>query len=305
MTGAASGIGAGKSSHGLLRAWCRQRWIPFGIRDRALRALVSPGGMAPTPFECEFAGMRYRGDLASYIDWTIYFYGAYEPGLLAFLRDCAATTGPGSVFVDIGANTGQHALFMASRVDQVHAFEPWPEALDRLEKNISLNALSNVTVHQFGLGEENGTVSFHSPASSNLGTGSFRADVNATPSVGVLSVRRGDDVFAASGLDRMDIVKIDVEGFELKVLSGLRETLARFRPVIVLELLPVVVREQGSADRMASTIADILGAGWRLLRLTGVESYRVEDFAHDGNEVVTAVLVPDRLAAVLPRSGRW
>ncbi len=305
MTSATSGVGIGEPSVALLRAWCRQRWIPFGIRDRVLRALINPDGMPLTPFECEFAGLRYRGDLSSYIDWTIYFYGAYEPGVLAFLRDCAAATGPGSVFTDIGANTGQHALFMAPRVERVHAFEPWPEALGWLKRNISLNELGNVTVYPFGLGDANGEAPFHSPTSANLGTGSFRADVNTNRPAGVLPVRRGDDVFTASGLDRMDIVKIDVEGLELKVLAGLRETLARLRPVIVLELLPIIVREQGSAGRIASTIADILGGGWSLLRLTGVEDYQVEDFVCGEAEVVTAVLVPERLAAVLPRSGRW
>ena len=132
---------------GALTILGHRRWLPYGVRERLLRFFVDPDRMASTPFECDFAGLRYQGDLSSYIDWTVYFYGAYEPGLLAFLGDAAQASGPGAIFVDVGANVGQHALYLAPRVAHVHAFEPWPAAAAALRRNVAFNALTNITVH--------------------------------------------------------------------------------------------------------------------------------------------------------------
>lgn len=290
---------------GALRILGHQRWLPYGVLERLLRFFVDPDRIASTPFECDFAGRRYRGDLSSYIDWIVYFYGAYEPGLLAFLGDVAQASGPGAIFVDVGANVGQHSLYLAPRVARVHAFEPWPAASAVLRRNVALNALTNITVHPHGLGDVAGEFPFYAPTSANLGSGSFIADVNANRPVGTLPVQRGDQAFAAAGIDRIDVIKIDAEGFEIKILAGMRESLVRLRPVVVFELSPPSAQNRETGARLATAVLDPLGDGWRLFRLIGAEDYRLEDFSYDGTGVVTAVLVPDRRAESLPRSGRW
>jgi FkbM family methyltransferase len=288
-----------------LKKWGRQRWIPFGIRDRLLRLFADPERLPSIPFECDFAGLRYRGDLSSYIDWTVNFYGAYEPAVLAFLRDVAAKAGPDVVFVDIGANVGVHAIYMALRVAHVHAFEPWPTVHAALRRNIGINALTNVSLYPYGLSDTNAQIQFHAPTTANLGTGGFVAGFNVNRPAETLPVRRGDDAFADAGITRIDIVKIDTEGYELKTLAGMRGTLTRLRPIVVFEISPATLAEIQSAERLASVLASLTGEGWRIFRLTGMETYRLEDFTWAEGEIVTAVLAPERKVSIMPRSGRW
>lgn len=281
----------------LLRWWGRQRWIPFGVRDRVLRRLADPDSMAATPFTCDLFGLRYEGDLASFIDWTIYFYGSYERAVLTFLADAARVQGPHAVYLDVGANVGQHALFMSRLVARVHAFEPWDKARQRLLRNIAINALDTVTVHALGLGDADGDQQFHAPASANWGTGSFVPDVNDNRTAGNLPVLRGDTAMARLGIDRVHIVKIDTEGFEIKVLNGLVETIARHRPIVVCEMSGPTLAEAGP-DPLA-TLGRLFGPGWSFLDLGHhMERYRLRPF-QGGGEVVTLVAAPDCVAARL------
>lgn len=288
----------------LLRWWGHQRWLPFGLRDRVLRLLADPDRMVATPFAAPFDGGTYHGDLASFIDWTIYFYGAYEGGVLAFLRDCAALAGPQAVFLDVGANVGQHSLYMARRCATVHAFEPWAEARARLERNLTANRIANVAVHPFGLGAQTGDAEFFAPASANLGTGSFVPDVNFNAAQGHLPVVRGDEAVARLGIERIDLIKIDTEGFEVKVLAGLTETLARHRPVVVCELSETTLAELGTGHDVSSGLQRLFGDGWTFWDL-GDHPERYRRTAYQGGpRVVTLAAVPAALARLLPHRGR-
>lgn len=269
-----------------LRLWGHQRWLPFGIRDRLLRLLAAPEKLAGRTFSVPFFGGRYHGDLGSFLDWTVYFYGAYESGLLALMARAAARAGPGAVFLDVGANVGQHSLFMAAHTTRIHAFEPWPAARDRLRELMAANGVESVTVHPFALGEAEQELPFYAPASANLGTGSFCPGVNHNSAAGSLRVRRGDDVVAELGLTRLDIIKIDTEGFEARVLAGLRDSLERFGPVVVVE---IAMATHGCGIDVAS----LFPPGWRMMALSS-HPERCELRALDtaGLSMVTVVAGP-------------
>lgn len=287
----------------LLRWWSHQRLLPFGLRDRLLRLAADPDRMAPHPFTCDFFGQTYVGDLSSFIDWTIYFYGAYERGVLAFLRDAAALAGPDAVFFDVGANVGQHSLFLAPRVARVHAFEPWDQARIRLERNLAVNNVANVVLHPFGLGDASGEHPFFIPASANLGTGSFVPDVNANATGARLPVRRGDEVVAALAIDRVDVIKIDTEGFEVKVLAGLAGTLARDRPVVVFELSETTWAELAADGSARAGLRRLLPPDWQVFSLGHhPERYCLTPY-DDSAAVVNLVAAPPEKASRLPRRG--
>jgi hypothetical protein len=94
-------------------------------------------------FITDFYGFRYRGLSGNYIDAHILYFGAYEKPLLYWLRDTAALLQDEDlVFLDIGANTGQHSLFMSRLVAEVHSFEPYPPVLERLNHTVKLNSLN-------------------------------------------------------------------------------------------------------------------------------------------------------------------
>ncbi|WP_287963039.1 FkbM family methyltransferase [Alcanivorax sp.] len=220
----------------------RRDWIRFGVRRRLVRGCWRIWGR-DYPFETEVFGMRYAGNLQDYVDRCVYFFGGYEKSLLSLLRGKAEEI-PDAVFVDVGANVGQHTLFMSRFCREVHAFEPLPMNLQRLETNIRLNGISNVRLHPCGLGNVTGSFPFHVPSEDNLGIGAFLDAEHGVPSGATekLPVAVADDYFPEHKI-RPDIIKIDVEGFEARVLAGMQEVLKVFRPVVVLEF-SMMLRDQ-------------------------------------------------------------
>ena len=226
-------------SHSAYRFLWNRRWIPRAFKRHFYKRLARRGVPVDIEFIQDFFGIRYRGNLNNNIDFNIYFYGAFEKPLLFFLRDTMrAITSPRPVFIDVGANVGQHSLFMAAHGAQVHAFEPFGLVRDQLQRQIEESQLDNITLHPLGLGNDNTRLPFYAPTGSNAGIGSFDAGSTSKGNVraGDLALARGDDYFPLHGIDRIDLVKIDVEGFEKFALQGLRECLRRTRPVIVCEV---------------------------------------------------------------------
>ena len=221
-----------------LGLWRRQ-WLPQRL-NRSLYKLLARRGKAPdAPFTVDFFGLRYDGNLKINIDFNIYYHGAFEKPLLFFLRDVMQKLSPQEpVFVDIGANVGQHSLFMSRLASQVHSFEPFAPVRERLLHQIALNGLQHITVHPVGLSDANTRLPFFAPTGRNMGIGSFDASTTSkgNVSIGELELVRGDDYFLMQGIARVDVLKMDVEGFEKPALTGLRETLRRLRPLIVCEV---------------------------------------------------------------------
>jgi FkbM family methyltransferase len=105
-------------------------------------------------------------------------------------------------------------------------------------EQIKANHLNNIRVYPVGLSNENSRLPFFAPTGTNAGIGSFDAASTAKGNacIGELELARGDDYFPHHGIDSIDLLKIDVEGYEKRVLDGLRECLSRTRPIIVCEI---------------------------------------------------------------------
>ena len=138
-----------------------------------------------------------------------------------------------AVFVDIGANIGNHALFALKMlgVKQVIPFEPNPVAIAVLTSNLGLNGeLARCDLSHLGLGlsdkPQDGLAMEVDKPNKNLGGGRLVAG-------GDLRVIAGDEALAKA---KVDFIKIDVEGMEMQVLGGLAQTLERCRPVIFIEV---------------------------------------------------------------------
>lgn len=170
-------------------------------------------------------GRRFRLHPGEYIDREIYVEGIFE---IYELR--AATRFAGGALIDIGANIGNHAIFLGPYFREVHCFEPNPAIADRLAENAALNGF-DFHIHRVGLGAVDADLPFTPDDSGNQGRGSFAA--TAGNSALTLPVRRGDDLLA--GVDDIALIKIDVEGFELETLRGLQHTLARSRAPVIFE----------------------------------------------------------------------
>jgi FkbM family methyltransferase len=241
----------------------RAEQVPMGVRTRICDLFYSPEYSAPLPFEVDFFGLRYPGDLSSYLDWNVYFFGAYEKPLLLLLRDLFRRR-QGRVFVDIGANVGQHSLFMARVAGTVHAFEPWARVRESFIEKLRRNRLDNVIVHDVGLSDRDDEMLFFAPAGSNTGTGSFdaRHATDRNQAIGKLQVVRGDEYFKANNISDINLMKIDVEGWEKNVLSGLRGTLERERPAVVLEVSETSLKRFGSLAEFQRTVPTFYRASY-------------------------------------------
>ena len=139
----------------------------------------------------------------------------------------------GGVFADIGANVGNHTLFAAlfMAAARVIAFEPNPPAMAVLRANVALNGLSSrvdLTHLGWGLSDAEGTGFSAVTKRANLGATRLVADGQ-----GGLSVRTGDAMLAGQ---RVNLIKLDIEGMEMQALRGLDATIATHRPPVFLEL---------------------------------------------------------------------
>jgi FkbM family methyltransferase len=179
-------------------------------------------------------GLTFHLEANEEIDRNIAVEGIYDGAFLAFLR---AILPPGAVALDIGANIGNHALYLGKTCSSVHCFEPNPRALDRLRRNVEANPACNIVVHPYGLGDYDAIENFHENVSGNLGASHFAQGVEPEDGYRVvnLEIRQADIAIGKLGLPRIDFIKIDVEGMEERLLRAMQDTIACHRPLISFE----------------------------------------------------------------------
>lgn len=192
-------------------------------------------------------GLWWSLDRGDYISQDLYWSGANDR---AELRHALRVMPRGGVMLDIGANFGSYGITIAARLRQqctIHAFEPHPVVFERLRKNIALNGASAVAAYQEGMSDRDETA----------------AIVEIRGHSGATYLRPGRDVAVTTidrfcervSIARLDLIKIDAEGAELRILRGGAATLARFRPALLLELnAPTLEREEGSLAEMLAVL---------------------------------------------------
>lgn len=138
-------------------------------------------------------------------------------------------------FIDVGANIGNHALFFSPYFKEVIAIEPNPTALKLLETNIFLNQTKNIHIVPIGLSNESGTLPFVEN-SENLGGSKFNLKCSHTTAYKQLNVEKGDAIlYRDFKTSSIGIIKLDIEGFELQALQGLKQTLIHYQPIVFFE----------------------------------------------------------------------
>src|SRR5439155_1308096 len=151
------------------------------------------------------------------------------------------------IAVDVGANIGAFTAVLARAVGpegHVHAFEPLAAARERLQRNLELNRLDNVTIHDAAVADEAGTAQLALYGAGYESWSSLTRGTVELPSQRLEPVERREvptttlDAFAATqGIERIAALKVDVEGAEGRVLRGAQELLAARRiDLLVLEL---------------------------------------------------------------------
>lgn len=219
--------------HRLLRRFGMSQMMPRKVRSLVIQTFAGKQQSKPGfEYQVPLFGHTYIGNTSSHVDWHVFYFGAYDPVGCRLLRTLASHL-DAPCFLDIGANTGTHALAASSACSTIHCFEPYAPVANRLIEHIQINKLQHVHVHQLGLSDESSVSPFYLPEEGNLGMGTF-IECDAAPACH-LPLVSGDDFLSSLNLSRVDLVKIDVEGYESRVLAGLRSTLESFRPIVFWE----------------------------------------------------------------------
>lgn len=152
--------------------------------------------------------------------------------------------------VDVGSNVGLWARVLVRCFGRVSAFEPVPELNECLWRNIDANDLTRVELFPVALGETDGRVSLQTRGNS---TGYTHVSPDGKGVIADVPMRRLDSF----GLEKVDFLKIDTEGFELYVTRGGKQTIMASRPVMIIEQKPTNPERYGlTPDDLVSTLRD-------------------------------------------------
>lgn len=200
-------------------------------------------------------GIRYQVDLNKVIDFGI-FLGGWERTTINVIKK---TLKKDDVVIEVGANIGAHTLLIAKLIGPngfVYAFEPTEFALRKLRKNLSLNeGFKNIWVID-------SLVSDNSNKLSEVRVNSDWAldGVQAPESLVNKKITTIDEFVFQNNISRLDFLKVDVDGFDYKVLHGAKKSIDKFKPVIFCELCEYTLKENG--DSIDKIFSYLLGMGY-------------------------------------------
>jgi FkbM family methyltransferase len=208
------------------------------VRGRAICGLKSKGVFRRR-------GINWWLDLREGIDFAVFLFGAFEPGTRRYYT---SRIKEGFTVLDIGANIGAHSLpfaYLVGQTGRVVCFEATEYAVGRLRKNIDLNpevrdriqVVHALLTDGSGQFDEISAIESRWPLDSTIAS---RVSAHGGEAEGIGGAKRAslDSLLALEGLDRVDFVKLDVDGFEWPILQGAQRLIETHRPPVLLELAP-------------------------------------------------------------------
>jgi FkbM family methyltransferase len=217
-------------------------------------------------------GVTWRLDLREGIDFAIWARGTFEPSTVAAYRRLLR---PGMTVIDIGANVGAHTLRFAQAVGvsgHVFAYEPTGDAFARLTATIGTNPelAARIDARQVMLlASDDGELPTSVIASWPLkATPDLHPTIRgrALSTIGA-SVSTLDALMERAAPARVDLIKLDVDGYECDVIDGGRRTIAKHRPLILIEIAAHALRAANrTSDELMTRLHD---AGYHLSTLRG------------------------------------
>ncbi|MCA9884224.1 MAG: FkbM family methyltransferase [Anaerolineae bacterium] len=241
------------------------RWLQQQTPDRPLPGLyrlsrVLPGYSGSITLA---NGVRWPIDTALTAHRELLFSGVYQPALVNALRPYAV---PGAYCMDVGSNIGFFAMDFAAQVGpegQVAAFEANPALVERIQTVVEINHYGHVQIIPQAVFHTSGQeVTFY--VSKYEGKSSLSADlVTERLSEVTVTTITIDDFIVQQGWQRLDVIKMDIEGADVDALIGAEQSIRRFRPVIAFEF-----KRGADPDRLAQLQAIFAEAGYTLQVIT-------------------------------------
>ncbi len=221
----------------------------FRILSTVFLPLLAPKPGAPAVTRLRY-GLRMKIDPSEFLQAHLYLFGSYE---LPTIRHIRSFLTPGAVCVDVGAQMGYLSLAMATSAERktaVHAFEPEDANAARFTENMALNSIQNVQLHREAVANIEGTLQLYLSKTDNAGTHSTLYNERTVTQESIQIPATTLDAFAnAANLQRLDLIKVDVEGAEFEVIQGADRVLRTYRPRVILELCDRLQIERGLSSR--------------------------------------------------------
>lgn len=232
---------------------------------------------------------------------NLYEYEHWMDKIMPILLGCRQ-----GVVVDVGVNLGQTLLkfLECENGHEYVGFEPNPHCFAYADKIIEVNHLKCVTLVPVGLSNETALLKLYlhndcDAAATVVSRTDSRGDYAGFKHVAVF---KGDDAARHLGIRSISVLKIDVEGAELEVLTGLEDTINNLRPVVICEILPVpeTASAEGAAKqkKTESVLHFFSKAGYRMSRIEddgGITALRTID-AHEDIALRNYLFLPDESA---------
>lgn len=178
-------------------------------------------------------GLRLELDISDYMQHHIFFGIEAENHEFLF-----SLIKPEMVIFDIGSNIGYTALNIAKKLKgsgMVYGFEPVPENYERALKNLRLNSLKNIRIENKAVSARPETL-YLPPLGSNKGAVFMMEEPSGDPrEIPAITL---DQFVKSNAVEKADLIKMDIEGWEYNALLGAREMIARFRPILFIETFP-------------------------------------------------------------------
>ncbi len=274
----------------LFRAACGIGRPVGGLRPRRIYHWLAERGFDRDHIELAWHRDRWGNELLLspyyFIDRHILAFGCYDAELHDYLE---AHLKPGMICLDVGANMGEVALQMARLVGpggRVYAFEPVDHVRERLRANVVRNGYeASVLVREEALLDREGPAEIRAslPTAANQGRASLIDDENAFLTQRLPVVTTTLDRFAArESLPRIDLVKVDIQGSEPRMIRGAEKSFERYGPDVLMEVAPWELRFEGMTG--GDLIRQMEGFGYEAYRIAGA----------DASERVTAEALPER-----------
>lgn len=178
---------------------------------------------------------------------------------------------PNSIVIEGGCHIGSHTIKLGMLAKQVYAFEPMTSSYNLLEKNININKLKNVTIFKKGLSNNCNSAYFEwipkdNPGGSGLcnnpmGKPAWIKEEENLTEVELITID-------SLNLDRLDFIKLDIEGYEKLAISGGMKTIRKYKPVITLE---VWSNHNGGIDInfTKNNFKELIDIGYDVIRIRG------------------------------------
>lgn len=229
------------------------RSFSFRGKGRLLNGLCPKTGTRRTTL----FGYTIDLSLEDYIQRNVYL-GNYEPHESAVVR---AYLEPGMTFLDVGANIGYYSLMASAAAGpsgRVLSLEPNPELYNHFQKTIRNNEIRNITLQQAAVGDQAGWADLFVPKLAGNNTPTMIANEGGRPvRVPVITL---DEFLDQQRVDRVDFLKIDVEGFEPKVIQGARSAIqAKKIRAVLCEFNGHWLRKSGTTPKELYALFQSLG----------------------------------------------